>query len=410
MDISKIKRAATCIAALPFLPFWYLQKLLKRDPNLWLFGSTNSNTDSDNCYTLFQYVNKNYKEVRTVWVTRQKSVYDRMKSEGYDNIEMSNTFRGKMACLQAGVELISVGPAETNKRYINGIRQFLFWHSMLLKIIGKDNEAFLQKNSGKKERFLHAFEHFSMPYLFNLKPERTFISSDFFNPMFASAFEIKPESILPIGQPRNDVFFSETTEDIINQINTKYNNPTKIIYMPTFRDNLRNEGKQFNPFNDYGFNPKAFTELLENNNIVFLYKCHNHDGMTDIENFSDRFILLTPEKYQDTYTVLKDVDILMTDYSGVYFDFLLTKKPIILAPFDIEEYQRMRPFYYDYYENIEGCVVHDWNEFIDAVKEHKYFFPSEKTCNKYNKFQDGNNCERILEYLKAYLQSDKSAN
>lgn len=408
MKKTLIKRIATCFASLYFLPFWHLQKLLKRDENLWLFGSTNSNTDSDNGYTFFEFVNKNYNNVKTVWVTQQPSVYERMRAEGYYNVEMSNSLKGKLACLRAGVCFISIGPTETNKKYINGIRQIVLWHSMAIKQIAYDMEAFHQKKMSKKETALTRFEKFCMPYLFNLNAECVFVTSEFFIPIFASAFKLPPEKVIPLGQPKNDAFFYETTEKLISHLNEKFKDPLKIIYMPTFRDDLRNSGKQFNPFDEFGFDTKGIMEMLERNNAVFLYKCHNHDGIVKVSNLSERFIILTPEKYHDPYTLLKDVDILVTDYSSVYFDFLLTKKPIILAPFDIDIYQAMRPFYYDYFENIEGCVVYNWNEFIKAIDEHKYFNPSDEVCRKFNKYQDGRSCERILGFMKSYLANSSN--
>lgn len=404
-----LTRIATCVASLPFLPFWHLEKLLKRDSNLWLFGSMNSDTDSDNGYTFFEYVNRHYKDVKTVWVTQQPSVYQRMRAAGYENVEMSNTCRGKRACLRAGICFISIGPTETNKRYINGIRQIVLWHSMPIKQIANDYESCLTKKMSKKEQFLRKLERRCMPYLYNLNAECVFVTSEFFKPYFASAFSLSPEKAIPLGQPKNDAFFYDTTENLISQLNEEFDKPLKIIYMPTFRDNLRNSGRQFNPFGGFGFDAERFVEMLEKKNAIFLYKCHNHDGVVNVASLSNRFILLTPEKYNDPYTLLKDVDILMTDYSSVYFDFLLTKKPIILAPFDLEEYQAMRPFYYDYLENIEGCVVNNWDEFISAIEEHKYFTPSEEVCRKFNKFQDGKSCERVLDYMKDHYRPAKKS-
>ncbi|MBQ3710708.1 MAG: CDP-glycerol glycerophosphotransferase family protein [Bacteroidales bacterium] len=403
MKASAIKRYLQCIAALPFLPFWHLQKKIKRDENLWLFGSSNNSTDSDNGYTFFKYVNENYKDVRTIWVTQQKSVYEKIKAEGYLNVAMSNSKKGRRACLHAGLCFISIGPTETNKRYINGIKQIVLWHSMPIKVIGNDFEALLQKNRSKQETRLLSFEKFCMPYLHNMKPACFFSTSEFFTPIITSAFGLSPDKICPLGQPKNDAFFYDATEDLITQINEKFDHPLKIVYMPTFRDNLRNSGKQFNAFDGFGFDKERFSEMLEKENVVFLFKCHNHDGFVQVDNISNRFILLTPDKYNDPYTLLKDIDILMTDYSSVYFDFLLTKKPIILAPFDLEKYQAQRPFYFDYSKNIEGCVVNNWNEFIEAIEGHKYLNPSDEVCRKFNKFQDGQSCERILEYVKDHF-------
>lgn len=409
MKKNSIFRIAQCVAALPFLPFWHLQKCLKRDKNLWLFGSANNSTDSDNGFTFFDYVCHNFKEVKAVWVTQKKTVYDNLRAKGYNNVEMSNTIRGKRVCLRAGLCFVTTGPTETNKRYINGAFQLFLWHSMPIKIIGNDWEAYLRKKRSKKERFLLQLERFCMPYLYNMKADCAFITSEFFVPYICSAFGISPEQNIPIGQPKNDAFFADKKEKLISQLDSRFDHPTKIVYMPTFRDDMRNAGQQFNPFGGFGFDSEKFKEMLDKNNVVFLYKSHNHDGLVNVACNSERFIILTPEQYQDPYTLLKDVDLLITDYSSVYFDFLLTKKPIILAPFDIVAYQAMRPFYFDYYDQIEGCICRNWDEIIEAIKQRKYFEPSEETCRKFNKYQDGDNCKRILAYVKTHYMDAKNS-
>lgn len=401
MTNSSIKRIATCLAAWIFLPFWYCEKLIKRDKNLWLFGSMNNKTDSDNCYAFFEYVNKNCKDKKAVWVTRYKVVFEKLKNQGY-NVEMADSKEGKKICLHAGYAFISQGAAETNKKYINGIKQIFLWHGMPMKIIGKDSEKFENQRLSRKEKALRRLERFSMPYLFNNKPDIFISSSDFFAPIFSSAFGVKEENVIALGQPRDDVFFTNQSENIINQLNTKYNNPLKIFFMPTFRDNLVAQGRPFNPFTDFGFSTDKFNEFLEKNNVVFLFKGHNHEGIINITNkLCNRFVVITPKNCSDPYTLMKDIDILMTDYSSVYFDFLLLKKPIILSTFDYDSYIiESRPFNFDYKTTIEGCRVNDWNEFFEVVENHRYTTPSKDTINRFQSFVDGNSCERLLTYIK----------
>jgi CDP-glycerol glycerophosphotransferase (TagB/SpsB family) len=90
----------------------------------------------------------------------------------------------------------------------------------------------------------------------------------------------------------------------------------------------------------------------------------------------------------------------MTDYSSVYFDFLLLNKPIILTPFDKKEYlATSREMYFDYEKEIEGIRANDWNEVINILKEKKYYVPSKKTIDKFNEHQDGNSTKRVTDYI-----------
>ena len=404
MKKSAVIRVATCLLAWFFLPFWYLEKLFKRDSNLWLFGSMNNKTDSDNCFVFFKYLHDNHKDKKIVWVTRFKVVYDKLLALGY-NVMMANSREGKKACLKAGVAFISQGAAETNKKYINGIKQVFLWHGMPMKIIGCDAEKHENARISRTERALRRLEKFSLPYLFNNKPTLFISTSDFFAPIFASAFKINEKNVIPLGQPRNDVFFFNKSESIVNQLNIRFNNPLKIFFMPTFRDNLTASGKQFNPFDNFNFSAQKFNSFLEKNNVVCIYKGHNHEGIVNIFNqLGERFVIVSPQNCEDPYTLLKDIDILMTDYSSVYFDFLLLKKPVILATFDYDDYlKESRPFYFDYKKEIDGVKVNDWNEFMDVVENQRYYIPSEETCNKFHKFSDGKSSERLFNYLSENL-------
>ena len=68
----------------------------------------------------------------------------------------------------------------------------------------------------------------------------------------------------------------------------------------------------------------------------------------------------------DIYDVIGNYDCLITDYSSIMFDFCLSKKPIIFAPFDIEKYLLLdRDMYFDYSELISGYpVASNWDELL----------------------------------------------
>ena len=75
-------------------------------------------------------------------------------------------------------------------------------------------------------------------------------TSDIFDKKLSKAFDLKIENILKFGYPRNDIFFNNTdTHKLLKNINKDLNNPKKIIYLPTFREN----GDNLNLFEDYGF-------------------------------------------------------------------------------------------------------------------------------------------------------------
>lgn len=112
-----------------------------------------------------------------------------------------------------------------------------------------------------------------------------------------------------------------------------------------------------------------------------------------IGNISDLYI--------DTQELLRITDILITDYSSCYFDFLLTEKPIIFYPFDFKEYSKSQGFFFDYQKVNPGKIVYNEDSLIDAIED--YLINPEidkqrriKLKNKFHKHQDGQYSKRVF--------------
>ena len=102
---------------------------------------------------------------------------------------------------------------------------------------------------------------------------------------------------------------------------------------------------------------------------------------------------------------LAGTDALITDYSSVYFDYLLMNKPIGLTVDDLDVYLKSPGIVYEnYFDAIKGFYIHDLNEMINFVKRELY---KTDICNQYadvvkqyNDFYDGKSSLRIIEYMK----------
>lgn len=385
-----------------FLLSWYKQKKLKRNPHLWIFGAWVGNSYSDNSRNVFEYVLTNCPKIKAVWLTNNSNVYCKLSALGKP-VAMINSREGINYCKKAGYAFLTNGIADVNYKYINGIKQIWLWHGMPLKKVGYDHPMYILSFKDRI-RSLFPFNNHAkadIPYMF--------ISiSNKWNPFFKSAFHITDNNILISGLPRNDSFFSDTQESLILNINIEFKDSIKVLYMPTFRDYSQLYKKiPFNPFDGFKFNPSKFRKLLEDENLFFMYKGHYVDlniGKLN-EDFGNRFLVLDDSMYDNMYSLIKDIDILITDYSSIYFDFLLLKKPIILAPFDYNEYiANSRDFYFDYNSTIEGTRAFDWEELTDIIRQKKYYFPSQAFDNLHMN-TDGNSSKRVVDTI--LLDSDK---
>lgn len=88
-----------------------------------------------------------------------------------------------------------------------------------------------------------------------------------------------------------------------------------------------------------------------------------------VNNFNSRLIFLG-EEVSDVNILLPHLDILLTDYSSVYFDYLLLDRPIVFTPFDLQEYKNSsRELYEDYEDVTPGIKCKNWKEVEVALSE-----------------------------------------
>ncbi|HCF38358.1 MAG TPA: hypothetical protein DER56_04685, partial [Thermosipho africanus] len=74
----------------------------------------------------------------------------------------------------------------------------------------------------------------------------------------------------------------------------------------------------------------------------------------------------------DVYTFLNLLDILMTDYSSIYFDFLLWNRPIIFFPYDLEYYRdEDRGLIFDYEDFTPGPKVYTLDSLHALLSQNK---------------------------------------
>ena len=370
------------------LPEWWMGGFHKRNPRIWVFGAWYGNSYSDNSKTMFEYVTENMPYIDAVWVTGNNAVYKDLLCE-HKKVVLKGTKEAKKICGEAGYVFISNGASDVEQNYINGARQIWLWHGMPLKTINYDNK--LNDNLKAKINFLFPYN----------KPYRFISVGDKWAPVFKSAFHISEKQIIVTGLPRNDNFYNKEKELLIVETKKKYNNPLIILYMPTFRDKEEKKGQSTSMFNRFGFDVDTFEEFLEKNNLFFFYKGHFFDlqNRKEEQEKSKRFVAVNDTMYSDLYSFIKDVDLLITDYSSVYFDFLLLRKPVVLAPFDKSEYCGEREFYFDYDDIMEGVKAHNWQEVISIIEKKMYYVPKSSATCALNKYKDGFSSQRVADFV-----------
>ncbi len=383
--------------ALVFLPQWYLQYFHKRDKNLWVFGAWSGLHYSDNSRALYEYILLHCPDIQSVWITRSPSVYNRLCQEGKP-VEMCESESGKKIQKKAGVFLWTANGYDLDMRYSNGARIINLWHGLPLKKIGEDAMSRLRERTLFK-RFKTNIRKIILPWEFNFQNGELVCGSPFFSTFFQSAFCLSESQIIINPEPRLSFMTVDKEESLITGIKQKFPHSTILMYMPTFRDDKL---RTFDPFTSAGFDLMRFKDVLQQHNIVFMYKGH---FLTDCENsqikLCERIIRVGDNDYDNLYTVLKDVDVLVTDYSSVYLDYIYLHKPIILFPFDYKDYiAYSREFYFDY--NLwEAKKVYSWEEFEECLANKSYYVPSENEIQRFRPIPIGNCCEELIQKIRS---------
>lgn len=383
-----------------FWPFWQLQLLIPRRKDIWIFGAWYGQKFSDNCSVFFKYISKNYPEIRCIWLSREKELVKTIKTQGFEAYFV-NSLSAIYFSMLAKAVFVSSGKKDINPFFINGSCWFQLWHGSPLKKISLDDRY--TNPNGLRENIKKKF----FPFIYEFNYHYSISSAYIFSDKLASAFNLEREKVLLTGYPRNDLLFSGKMDPLIKKWKQKFNDPKVITYLPTFRS----EVEKIDLFGDYQFNGEDFQNFLKEHNALFVTKGHFVDSFLSPKSDFDRIIHLSDKEVKEVYLLLKDTDLLLTDYSSIYFDFLLTQKPVIFTPFDLKQYlSHHREFYFNYQDIVGGPVAKNWPEVLEELKvifDNDSFESIRMEKNKvFNHFHDGQNCDRLFKEVVNVLHLD----
>jgi len=282
-----------------------------------------------------------------------------------------------------------------------GATKIQLWHGFMLKKI--ENDA---KNLPWHKPFYRIFYYFLAPWII-AKNDYVLSSSNTVTDIFSSAFSVTKDKIILAGLPRNDVIVKPMIgcdlldNDIFDDMERlKCNNPKAklMLYMPTFRDSQSKESINTN------MDLEKLNDFLINIDGYILMKFHPSIKIQQDYNKKERIIYLPGS--MDIYPILNKIDILVTDYSSIFLDFLVTGKPIIFFAYDLKNYlEKDRDLYFDYNEFTPGPKALTFSELLDwityFIDNNDEFVDSRKKikdiCFKYN---DNNSSHRVFNFIK----------
>jgi CDP-glycerol glycerophosphotransferase (TagB/SpsB family) len=362
------------------IPLYWISYFIPKKKNLWIFGAWFGYRYSDNSKYIFDFVNKNYKIIRGIWLTKSKAVYNKLKNQNYE-VYYSYSIKGYIYTMLADKVIVSSGYRDVNRFVINRSVVINLWHATNLKKIGCDADLKFSYKCQNAYGSISYLKYILFPFL-KTRYDYVLASSSESRVKMMSAFCVNSSNVIVTGLPRTD---------ILKKMN---NNNFTIAYLPTFR-----EITNYDYFEN--FNIIKMDEYFKKNKIKFLYKTHYADKNTwSIDTEHIEMI-----KNDDIYEILTFVDILITDYSSVYFDYCLTDRPMIFTPFDYEAYiSHDRKLYYDYNEVTPGPKCYNWEQVVFEINKilegnDEYSNQRRQINEKFNRYQDFNNRRRLIDKI-----------
>lgn len=338
---------------------------IRPDSHIWLFSSTDNSHYNYNSRYLFEYVKENLPEITPLFVINDPELRNSLSSKyGKQYFIETESIQGIRQALSAGVWFTSAGlPA-----YGTGLHKkrliINLWHGVPLKKI-----ALLDPNLKKTAR-IYFKKIFSENYTCILTTSHELI------PLMARSFAVSEDKIKVWGQPRNDGLFQKNDcREILGQLFPDLPEYTKtVLYAPTFRDYGQ---VQLFPFKD--FDQKQLEAFLEEKNMLLFIRTHVAEQGSAAPYLGKRIRFLGNEQAEDVTGILNIFDCLITDYSSIYIDYLLTDKPMIFLPYDRQQYLDGRGMNFDYDDVTPGPKPETFNDFLNALSPKEDFWKSERT-------------------------------
>ncbi|MCI8957145.1 MAG: bifunctional glycosyltransferase family 2 protein/CDP-glycerol:glycerophosphate glycerophosphotransferase [Eubacterium sp.] len=268
------------------------------------------------------------------------------------------------------------------------------WHGTPLKRLAFDLNDVVGGVSNYKDKFYRQKE--AWDYLLSDNP--------FSTEKFQSCFMYPKEKILEYGYPANDPLYAPDREERAKKIKEKLGIPLDkkvIMYAPTWRDDNYYEIGQFKF--DLDLDVNRLEKEFGDEYVILLRLHYLVVEALDMSKYGD--FAVNGSAYDDVTDLYLITDILITDYSSVFFDFANLKRPVLYYTYDLERYRDvLHGFYLSMEDDLPGPMLLTNNDVVDAIKnidkiEEQYKDRYEEFYNRFCCVDDGHASERVVKKI-----------
>jgi len=391
---------------------YLISGFVPRRKNIWIFGSWDGKKFADNPKYLFLYIHHKQPEITGVWLSRNKTILADLRASGNKAYYM-HSLRGILYSMRASCIIFSVGVSDVNLYTTKGTKSVQLWHGTPLKKFPAQGRQTPMRRSSYARRLIDE----------GLRPNKNYdvviATSDESKQTMKTVFNDARE-IAVTGYPRNDgllgaPWLNKLDDEYVRRIKREVDFQFLFLYVPTYRQEA---SRELDLFTRYGFEADTVNQTLRELGAILIIKTHlyfrarPYDGHADPDSDGagfERIFTLSDKDLPDIYPLLRETDVLITDYSSVFFDYLLLDRPIVFAPFDIQQYITAdRELFYDYDQVTPGPKAKDWPDVLrllrEAVEKDSWKAERREVCARFNKFKDSNNSERVFQVICRLLE------
>ncbi|MBQ9517461.1 MAG: CDP-glycerol glycerophosphotransferase family protein [Eubacterium sp.] len=379
----------------------------KVEPGTVLYQAYANKILAGNPYAIFLNLieNPEYSHLKHIWIIKDKSILkypDVAKYANHDRVRF--VMDGSDEALKAlCTAQYLVNNAAWPSYYIKKDDQVYIntWHGTPLKGLGKFDKTANRRPIMSAQRNFLCADYLVMPnrYTTDILMEHYDIRDAFRG------------NVIEEGYPRIDLVANTDRDEMIKRLEektgTSLDGKKIILYAPTFRSEMSYAKKHIDNSDEICEYIQHIVDNMPDNYVMF-FKAHSNliAYFKDNSKITDLFLFDDFE----TNKVLSVTDVLITDYSSVFFDYLRTKRPIIFFTYDREKYEGERGFLFSL-DEVPGRLCDTEKEVVESLEqinagEYSY---DEKYNNFLEKFaykDDGGSTQRVVDIIFGGKDSD----
>ena len=387
--VSQVKHTKLFYNAYFYIGSFFIRLLklfVKPNDHLIVFSSFSGKSYDDSPRAIYESMIKDsrFDDYELVWDFRDPQKY---------NIERggkikTDTLTYYLTVLKARLWITNVSMYRGLE--FTGINTYVFntWHGTAIKMIGidiKGENGFEPKTKQKKGNVILAQGQYDV--------ER-----------FSHAYEMPREKVLAFGLPRNDELVNNNKPEIINELKKHLGiapNKKVILYAPTYREYLRDNNK--NSIFSLPIDIHKWEERLSKD-FVILFRAHS--DVVKVLNIVDNDFLKDVSAYPHVNELMLVSDLLISDYSSIFFDYSILGRPMLCFAYDYDQYDKERGVYFDIREELASEKLSDENALMDAILNLDWEERSSISIAFRNKYVDvfGEATKKSLDHLYGILK------